>query len=158
MSVRSSFNERLISVTLESNRSRRFEWYSMARTNKHKPSKLRFFPPWFLDKSTMRKIEALLPYFYHKRLRFYFDRYGCIRCSRRNVIYSCSGLCLSCKGTIDNRLRRSDRKLKGEYAVGPELPSARFLKRLTTARELLKEFRTSMQATESRIIRRKRLI
>jgi hypothetical protein len=158
MSVRSSFNEHLSSVTLESNRSPCFERCSMASASKNKPRKLRFFPPWFLKKSTMRKIESLLPYYYHKRFRFYFDLYGCIRCSRKHVVYACSGLCAGCQITISSRLKTTDRAMKRQYKAVPGLPSAVFLKRLTIARELLKQFRTSTQAAESRIIRGKRFL
>lgn len=154
-SARSSFNEHLISAILESNCSPFIERCSMASTNARKPRKLRFFPPWFLNKSTMRKIERLLPYYYHKRFRFYFDLYGCIRCNRKTVMYACSGLCSGCEGTISSRLKRTDRAMKRRYDDGPGLPSAAFLRRITTARELLKDFRTSVQITESRIIRRK---
>jgi len=157
-SVRSSFNEHLISVIPENKGSPFPERSSMASVSKHKPGKLRFFPPWFLTKSTMRKIEGLLPYYYHKRFRFYFDLYGCIRCSRKNVVYACSGLCAGCQVTINSRLKTTDRAMRRQYQAGPVLPSAVFLKRLTTARELLKDFRTSMQVTESRVIRRKRFI
>jgi hypothetical protein len=118
----------------------------MANKGKLKPQRLYFFPPWFLNKTTMRKIEALLPHYYHKRLRFYFDLYGCIRCSRTNVIYSCSGLCLGCKWTVDDRLRRSDRKLKRAYGQSPKIPSALFLKRFTTAQELLKDLNGSTRS------------
>jgi len=143
--VRSSFNEHLISVILENNGSPFLERCSMASASKNKPRKLRFFPPWFLKKSTMRKIEGLLPYYYHKRFRFYFDLYGCIRCGRKNVVYVCSGLCAGCQVTINSRLKTTDRAMKRQYDAGLGLPSAVFLKRLTIARELLKDFRTSVQ-------------
>ena len=108
---------------------------------KTRPGKLKLFPPWFLAKNVLRKIEALLPYYYHKRFRFYFDRYGCLRCSCKNVIYSCSGLCHRCQALINDRLKRSDRAMKRMYGASPDLPSEVFLRRMTTARELLKDFR-----------------
>ena len=154
MSVRNNFNEHSSSATLENRIRQPRGRCRVAHKSKANHEKPRFFPPWFLNKVTMRKIDALLPYFYHKRLRLYFDLYGCIRCSRKDVVNCCSGLCLRCKGIIDSRLKRSDRKLKEEYHLGPELPSAHLLKRLTTARDLLKDFRTPAQAIESRSIRR----
>jgi hypothetical protein len=89
----------------------------MPKANNSKPRKLRFFPPWFLTKATTKKIEALLPYYYHKRFRFYFDAYGCVRCGRKDVPYSCSGLCIPCQGFINHRLERSDRAMKRQYAA-----------------------------------------
>ena len=129
---------------------------SVARTSKPRRRKLLFFPPWFLKKSTMRKIEGLLPYYYHKRLRFYFDLYGCIRCNRKDVLYACSGLCCSCQGMINERLRRSDKVMKQLYDCGPGLPSALFLKRLTTARVLLNDFRILREQSVLRIIRQRK--
>src|ERR1700739_740260 len=32
-----------------------------------------------------------------------FDRYGCIRCGRKKVVYCCGGLCKRCVGVINNR-------------------------------------------------------
>jgi hypothetical protein len=100
----------------------------------------RMLLPWFLDFPTIRKIEALLPYYYHSRFRFYFDRYGCLRCSRKNVVYWANGFCKPCHGLIINRLQRTDKSMKRRYDK-PELPSAEFLRKMTSAQELLKEFR-----------------
>ena len=91
----------------------------------------------------MRRVEALLPYYYHKRLRFYFDRYGCVRCARKDVIYCGSGLCTPCLGLIGERLKRADQAMKRMYGASSELPSKAFLKRVSSARDLLKDFRKS---------------
>ena len=112
------------------------------------PAKLSVFPPWFLTRETMRKIEALLPYFYHTRFRFYFDRYGCIRCSRKNVVYCASGLCLSCQGLINDRLRRTDQAMKRRYGSSPDVPCKRFMKRWSSARELLADIRAKRYRNE----------
>ncbi len=108
---------------------------------KHKPQTVHLFPPWFLTKSLVRKIEALLPYYYHTRFRFYFDRYGCVRCARKDVVYCCSGLCLPCTGLITDRLKRSDRAMKWQYDTSQKLPCRAFLRRLKSARELLADFK-----------------
>lgn len=97
--------------------------------------------PWFLTKEIVKKIEDLLPYYYHVRFRLYFDRYGCVRCARKNVIYRCNGLCEPCVGMITNRLKWADRQMKRRYARQPGPPSKAFLKRLTSARDLLADFR-----------------
>jgi hypothetical protein len=107
----------------------------------HHPRAIHFFPPWFLTKDVMRRIEALLPYFYHMRFRFYFDRYGCVRCGRKKVVYCCSGLCKRCVGFINNRLKSSDRIMRRQYDMRKELPCEMFLKRLNSARELLADFK-----------------
>lgn len=100
-----------------------------------------FFPPWFLSKDVIRKIDALVPYYYHMRFRFYFDRYGCVRCGRGDVEYCAGGLCTACNGLINDRLKRTDRVLKRRYGSDQEIPCASFLKRLNTARELLADLR-----------------
>lgn len=82
----------------------------MCAAEKHKT--LHFFPPWFLTKEVMRKVEALLPYYYHTRFRFYFDRYGCVRCGKKDVEYCGCGLCLPCNGLINDRLKRTDQAME----------------------------------------------
>jgi|SRR5579859_5190665 len=113
----------------------------MLTAAKHNARAIHFFPPWFLTKETMRKIEALLPYHYHMRFRFYFDRYGCVRCGKKDVEYCCCGLCLTCNGLINDRLKRSDQVMKRRYGTNNELPCKAFLKRLNSARDLLADFR-----------------
>src|ERR1700740_3706981 len=70
-----------------------------------------------------------------------FDRYGCIRCGRKKVVYCCGGLCKRCVGFINNRLKSSDRIMRRQYDMRKELPCEMFLKRLKSARELLADFR-----------------
>ena len=114
----------------------------MQRSSEAHTSRIAFFPPWFLEKKVLRKIRRMLPDYYHKRLRYYFDAFGCIRCGRKDVIYSCGGLCLGCQWTINNRLKKSDAEMKRHYGGNKSwLPSADFLKRYTTARELLRDFK-----------------
>lgn len=53
--------------------------------------RLVLIPPWFLSDAVKREVEALLPGYYHKRFRLYFDRYGCVRCNRKRVLYAGMG-------------------------------------------------------------------
>ena len=139
MSARSIFNGRSSSVIRANNRA--FGDPTMIAPKRLKPSAQDFLLPWFVTKDTVRKIESLLPYYYHVRFRLYFDRYGCVRCARKNVIYGCNGLCLPCVGIITNRLKQTDRQMRRRYAKQPGPPSKAFLRRLTSARELLADFR-----------------
>ena len=84
--------------------------------------RIAFFPPWFLEKKELKKIQRMLPDFYHKRLRYYFDSFGCIRCGRKDVIYCCGGLCSGCQWTIYNRLRKSDKEMKRHYSASKSHP------------------------------------
>lgn len=103
--------------------------------------KLAFFPPWFLTEKLVLKIDALLPYYYHKRLRFYFDQHGCIRCRRKDVDYCAGGLCKPCNGLISDRLKRTDRTMKQRYDTDAQAPCESFLRKRNSARALLADFR-----------------
>src|SRR5882724_13627534 len=111
---------------------------SMTKTTHHKCG---VFPPWFATRAIVKKIETLLPYYYHMRFRFYFDRYGCIRCARTDAVYCCAGLCLSCQGLINDRLKRTDKIMKRRYGLTYDLPTKAFMKRWTSARTLLSDIR-----------------
>ena len=102
---------------------------------------LGLFPPWFLSKEVLRQIEALLPYYYHKRLRFYFDRHGCLRCERKDIIYGCSGLCLHCVGLISDRLKVTDKRMKKRHEKKPTAVAEKFLRRRDSARQMLRDLR-----------------
>jgi|SRR5271157_1281857 len=106
--------------------------------NKTKALKRRLllFPPWFLTMEVRAQIEALLPYDYHKRFRFYFDRYGCVRCEQKKAVYGCSGLCLHCLGLISDRLKRGDKIIERHFRR-VRVPAEHFLKRRETAIALL---------------------
>lgn len=114
----------------------------MPRSSQAHTKQIAFFPPWFLEKKLLKKIRGMLPDYYHKRLRYYFDSFGCIRCNRTNVIYSCGGLCLQCQWTVNNRLKKSDIEMKRHYlACEGQFPSAALLKRYQVAQSLLQDFR-----------------
>ena len=113
----------------------------MSRTTNYSNRKSAIFPPWFLSKKVARQIDELLPYYYHMRFRFYFDRYGCIRCASKDQVYCCSGLCLPCQGLISDRLKRTDKLMHKLYGPETQKPTKAFLKRLTSARELLADLR-----------------
>jgi hypothetical protein len=103
--------------------------------------RLTVFPTWFLTEDLKRKVDSILPYYYRKRFRVYFERYGCVRCSRNKVAYGGNGLCLPCLGLVDDRLKRIDRKLQKIHKPESPVPSGSFLRRRRTARELLADFR-----------------
>jgi hypothetical protein len=107
------------------------------------PPKLKIFLPWFLNKELLRRIEELLPYYYHARFRIYFNRYGCMRCSKKTVMYGCNGLCLKCLALISDRLKRSDRAMQRKYGVKAASAPHALLKRMMSARELLADLRGS---------------
>ena len=114
----------------------------MSRSSQAHTKQMAFFPPWFLEKRLLKKISGMLPDYYHKRLRCYFDSFGCIRCNRTDVIYSCGGLCLQCQWTVNNRLKKSDIEMKRRCgACDEQFPSCALLRRYQVARSLLRDFR-----------------
>lgn len=95
------------------------------------------FPPWFLSRKVMRQVQRLLPSIYHKRLLAYFERYGCIRCNGKRVVYCSNGLCRSCTTLLIARLRRCDGMMAREYRDTMTAPSDQFLNKVISARTLL---------------------
>src|SRR5271156_6233645 len=62
------------------------------------------FQPWFLSWRTARTITSLVPADYRKRMRDYFDDYGCMRCGRLDVPYQSNAMCRTCMATVRGRL------------------------------------------------------
>jgi hypothetical protein len=92
--------------------------------------------PWFVSKETYDQMYTLLPKIYFRRLSTYFHRYGCLRCSKRFVIYGANGLCKPCLGLVSDRLKVCDRVLEKRYADRFQ-KADRYLHRSKTARALL---------------------
>jgi ribosomal protein L40E len=63
--------------------------------------------PWFLTRRATMAIRSNVPKHYQRRMRNYFDDYGCLRCGIRNGTHSGNGLCRRCSGTVLTRLKRS---------------------------------------------------
>ena len=103
--------------------------------------RLEIVPPWFLSRELLKQVEALLPSHYQRRFRIYFDKYGCIRCRRKRVLYGGNGLCLPCIGLVSDRMDRIDAKLRNAGLLDPKGPAKAFLRRRQSARDLLADFR-----------------
>jgi len=94
-------------------------------------------PPLFLTIKLRKTIERLLPVGHHQRLRRYFDIYGCLRCSRNNVVYSANGFCILCINMIGKRMRKVDKELRArKFALPPKLEET-YLRPYNSARQLL---------------------
>jgi len=103
--------------------------------------RLRFFPPWFVPMDVLRQLEKLLPVYYHQRFRLYFDKHGCVHCKRKNILYGCNGLCVSCLPLITARLRQIDKDMKWKYGKQQSGSADRFLQRRECAQQLLADLR-----------------
>jgi hypothetical protein len=98
-------------------------------------------PSWFLSRTVLTEIQKLVPTDYHRRFRAYFNRYGCIRCEKTDVLYGCNGLCLPCVGLVSDRLKRLRQKEQEHHASVQEIPQRDLSSRREQARELLADFR-----------------
>lgn len=96
-------------------------------------------PPMFVTVKLRKAIEKLLPVEHHKRLRLYFDTYGCLGCRRKTMIYGANGFCKPCLGTIEKRLRKLDGKPQASVpARQPDLAD-QFVRPYRTACQLLSD-------------------
>jgi len=94
-------------------------------------------PPLFLTIKLRKAIERLLPSGHHQRLRKYFEIYGCLHCSRNNVLYGANGFCMVCISMIGKRIRKVDKKLRARKPeLGPKLEEI-YLRPYNSARQLL---------------------
>jgi hypothetical protein len=94
-------------------------------------------PPLFLTIKLRKAIERFLPGGYYQRLRQYFDIYGCLHCSRKNVLYGANGFCMRCISMIGKRMRKVDKALRARKpALPPKLEEA-YLRPYNSARQLL---------------------
>lgn len=93
------------------------------------------FQPWFLSKEIAQAIRVLIPPGYHRKMRDYFDTYGCLRCNRGDIVYHANGMCHSCSNMTRIRLRKCvQRRLEGS---GDIVTAKLFLGKPGKARKLL---------------------
>jgi hypothetical protein len=75
-----------------------------------------FLQPWFIDFETACAIRRLVPLETFRKLRFYFDDWGCMVCERRDCPYASNGMCSVCAQRIQKRLffclKRREMKVK----------------------------------------------
>lgn len=73
-----------------------------------------FLQPWFVPKQTFLTMRKLLPNCQLMKFKYYFADYGCLKCEKKNQLYSSNGLCYRCNlivrrrlvGALARRLRR----------------------------------------------------
>lgn len=94
-------------------------------------------PPIFLTIKLRKAIERLLPVGHYQRLRQYFDFYGCLHCSRKNVLYGANGFCMVCISMIGKRMRKVDKHLRARRQALPPKLEENYLRPYNSARQLL---------------------
>ena len=101
-------------------------------------------PPLFLTIKLRKAIERLLPGGYYQRLRQYFDIYGCLHCSRKNVLYGANGFCMLCISMIGKRMRKVDKELRARKPAIPTKFEETYLRPYNSARQLLADLMPKM--------------
>jgi len=79
----------------------------VAKLDKQKLLSEVLLQPWFIDLKTARAVRRILPVDWFHKMRYYFDDYGCMICSKRDAIYASNGMCRGCVDMIQKRLIRS---------------------------------------------------
>src|SRR6267154_308704 len=77
-----------------------------ARTSSAQPKILEdtFLQPWFLPLEIAQAIRRLLPATHIRKMRFYFDDWGCMKCEKKGLIYGANGMCSRCAQKVQHRV------------------------------------------------------
>jgi hypothetical protein len=103
-----------------------------------------FLEPWFLDLETARSVQRIIPPKYSRRMRWFFDDFGCIRCKGKESGYGGNGFCVNCRYTIVSGIVRSIRKRsKSLNEKTPPAFSRSSLRRIEVAERLLGDLAAS---------------
>jgi hypothetical protein len=95
--------------------------------------------PWFLPHATSVEILRLLPRHWKKRMRYYFDYYGCLRCDRKDLMHGGNGFCTKCHEIVSRRLMFTARRQFKKPPAGEAYPGlTEFLSAPKLARQLLR--------------------
>jgi hypothetical protein len=63
-----------------------------------------FLQPWFLPLETAQSIRRLLPDAHNRKMRFYFDDWGCMKCEKKGLMYGANGMCRRCSQKVQHRV------------------------------------------------------
>ncbi len=106
------------------------------------------FQPWFLPKRITYKIHGLMPPQYWKKMRYYFEDWGCIVCESEGRYHS-NGMCVRCFVKTSGRLKQSMRR--HSKSVGPnQRLDLELFRQEKLAKKLLADFRDSNGASRGR--------
>lgn len=63
-----------------------------------------FLQPWFLDHRAAVAVRRLVPDLFLRRMRFYFEDWGCLLCGSKRRHYGSNGMCHLCIVRVRKRL------------------------------------------------------
>lgn len=106
------------------------------------------FQPWFLSSDIANEIRVLIPPGYQRKMRDYFDNFGCMSCHRADRLYGGNGMCHLCETKIRTRIRKCiQRRLDGSVEiVQPDL----FMKEPNKVKKLLRGIELGKSKTKTR--------
>jgi hypothetical protein len=94
--------------------------------------------PWFLPRHVSVAIRRLLPDESTRKMRHFFDDYGCLRCDRKDIPYGSNGMCYKCFDMVRRKLKWSMKRHFKATADAKNTPSPRdFLSKAELAQKLL---------------------
>jgi hypothetical protein len=108
------------------------------------------FQPWFLPKHITYKIHGLMPPQYWKKMRYYFEDWGCIVCGSEGRYHS-NGMCVRCYVKTSRRLSQSIRRHSKSVGANQRLDLELF-RQEKLAKRLLADFRDSNASRGRRMI------
>jgi hypothetical protein len=72
-----------------------------------------FLLPWLLTTRAYMAMRAIVPRAYQRRMRYYYDDHGCLRCSLHRGPHKANGFCARCCRLVASRLMRCyERRMK----------------------------------------------
>jgi len=98
-----------------------------------------FLQPWFLSQDIAAAVRRIIPDLFLKKMRYYFEDWGCLVCGSKRRVHLSNGMCSPCVIRIRKRLcfcleRRSLTPLKG-----PKSDPMSSDERVRSARTLLRD-------------------
>ena len=90
-----------------------------------------FLQPWFLSKPLYLAVRRVLPPSQMLKMRYYFEDYGCLKCTRLDALYCSNGLCRGCSVMVRARVALAlKRRFKKLGVKVPKEPLERYLRRI----------------------------
>lgn len=96
-----------------------------------------------LSRNTAFAVKRILPPEHRRKMRFYFDDYGCMKCGKKDVQYGSNALRKLCMQQVKLRLFVV---IKRRWTVASAENLPRTFKRMADAQRLLKDLVDSMPA------------
>src|ERR1700739_3461650 len=60
--------------------------------------------PWFVSLEIAQAVRRLLPEEHIRKMRFYFDDWGCMKCEVKGLMYGANGMCVRCSQKVQHRV------------------------------------------------------